>query len=75
VLGIPIERTAVEEGAAYGAALLGGVAAGTFASAQEAVDACVRVRDTVEPDPEWQQVYEDGYRRYTALYPAIKGVA
>jgi xylulokinase len=74
VLGIPIERTAVEEGAAYGAALLGGVAAGTFASAQEAVDACVRIRDTVEPDPEWQRVYEDGYRRYTALYPAIKGV-
>jgi xylulokinase len=74
VLGIPIERTAVEEGAAYGAALLGGVASGTFGSAQEAVDACVRVRDTVEPDPEWQRVYEDGYRRYTALYPAIKGV-
>src|SRR5205085_3987865 len=66
VLGIPIERTAVEEGAAYGAALLGGVAAGTFSSAKEAVDACVRIRDTVEPDPEWQRVYEDGYRRYTA---------
>ena len=32
VLGIPIERTAVEEGAAYGAALLGGVAAGVFAT-------------------------------------------
>ncbi|HKP17988.1 MAG TPA: xylulokinase, partial [Gaiellaceae bacterium] len=31
VLDIPIERTAVEEGAAYGAALLGGVAAGVFA--------------------------------------------
>ena len=33
VLGIPIERTAVEEGAAYGAALLGGVRAGIFADA------------------------------------------
>jgi xylulokinase len=75
VLGIPIERTAVEEGAAYGAALLGGVASGTFASAQEAVDACVRVRDTVEPDPEWQLVYDEGYRRFRSLYPAIKGVA
>jgi xylulokinase len=74
VLGIPIERTAVEEGAAYGAALLGGVAAGTFATAQEAVDACVRVRDTVEPDPDWRRVYEDGYRRFKSLYPAIKGV-
>ncbi len=75
VLGIPIERTAVEEGAAYGAALLGGVAAGTFASAQEAVDACVRVRDEVEPDPAWQAVYEEGYARFRSLYPAIKGVS
>jgi xylulokinase len=74
VLGIPIERTAVEEGAAYGAALLGGVASGFFTSAQEAVDACVRVRDTVEPDPEWQRVYDESYRRFRSLYPAIKGV-
>ncbi len=74
VLGIPIERTAVEEGAAYGAALLGGIAAGVFADAREAVEACVRVRDLVEPDPEWQRVYEDGYRHFTALYPALRGL-
>jgi xylulokinase len=72
VLGVTIERTAVEEGAAYGAALLGGVAGGVFADAGEAVDACVRVRDAIEPDPEWQQVYEDGYRRFKALYPALR---
>jgi xylulokinase len=72
VLGIPIERTTVEEGAAYGAALLGGVAGGVFADADEAVAACVRVRDAVEPDPEWQRVYEDGYLRFRALYPALR---
>jgi xylulokinase len=72
VLGVPIERTAVEEGAAYGAALLGGVAAGVFADAREAVDACVRVRDTIDPDPEWQRVYEDGYERFRSLYPALR---
>jgi xylulokinase len=71
-LDIPLERTAVEEGAAYGAALLGGVAAGTFADAHEAVAACVRVRDTVEPDPEWARVYEDGYARFRSLYPALR---
>ncbi len=71
-LGIPLERTAVEEGAAYGAALLGGVAAGIFADAHEAVAACVRVRDTVEPDPEWARVYEDGYARFRSLYPALR---
>jgi xylulokinase len=72
VLGIPIERTAVEEGAAYGAALLGGVAAGVFADAREAVEACVRVRDAVEPVPEWQTAYEEGYGRFRALYPALQ---
>ena len=72
VLGIPIERTAVEEGAAYGAALLGGVAGGIFADAHEAVEACVRVRDTVEPDPAWRQAYEAGYARFRSLYPALR---
>ncbi len=72
VLGIPLERTAVEEGAAYGAALLGGVAAGVFADAHEAVAACVRVRDTVEPDPEWSRVYDEGYARFRSLYPALR---
>src|SRR5439155_1425769 len=72
VLGIALERTAVEEGAAYGAALLGGVAGGVFADAHEAVEACVRVREAVEPDPEWQRVYEDGYARFRSLYPALR---
>ena len=40
VLGLPLERTAVEEGAAYGAALLGGVAGGVFADVQQAVASC-----------------------------------
>jgi xylulokinase len=73
VLGIPLERTAVEEGAAYGAALLGGVAGGVFASVDEAVDRCVRVRETVEPEPAWHDAYEEGYERYRALYPALHG--
>jgi xylulokinase len=72
VLGLPVQRTAVEEGAAYGAALLGGVAGGTFADVREAVAACVRVRDEIEPDPEWQRRYAEGYERYRALYPALR---
>jgi xylulokinase len=72
VLGIPLERTAVEEGAAYGAALLGAVRAGVFADAHEAVAACVRVRDTVEPDQEWVRVYDEGYSRFRSLYPALR---
>jgi xylulokinase len=72
VLGLPLERTAVAEGAAYGAALLGGVRAGAFADVHEAVAACVRVRETIEPDPRWRAVYEEGYARFRLLYPQLK---
>jgi xylulokinase len=74
VLGLPLERCVVDEGSAYGAALLAGVAEGAFASAEEAVAACVRVRETVEPNAAWAQRYADGYARYRALYPAIRHV-
>jgi xylulokinase len=73
VLGLPLELTAIEEGSAYGAALLGGVAGGVFADVYEAVEACVRVREVVEPDPAWQEVYAGGYQRFRDLYPALNG--
>jgi xylulokinase len=74
VLGVPLERTVVEEGAAYGAALLAGVASGEFASVGEAVQRCVRVREVVEPEPAWEQAYSDGYERFRALYPALRRI-
>jgi hypothetical protein len=32
----------------------------------------VRVRETIDPEPDWQEAYEHGYRRFRALYPAIR---
>ena len=72
VLDLPLQRTAADEGSAYGAALLGGVAAGVFRDVHEAVTICVRVLDTVDPDPQWRAAYEDGYRRFRLLYPALR---
>ena len=72
VLELPLERTTAEEGAAFGAALLGGVAAGFFADVHEAVAATVRVRDTVEPEPGWVRPYADAYQRFRSLYPALR---
>jgi xylulokinase len=73
VLGVPLELTAVEEGSAFGAALLGGVAGGLFADVHEAVAGCVRVRDVVEPDPAWAATYGELYPSYRSLYPTLKG--
>ena len=72
VLGLPLERTAVQEGAAFGAALLGGVASGVFADVHEAVDACVHVHETIGPDGDWAAAYEAGYARFRRLYPALR---
>ena len=74
VLGLPLEKTAVEEGAAYGAALLGGVAGGVFADTEEAVASCVNVRETIEPDPAWRETYERELVRFRRLYPALREV-
>ena len=74
VLGLPLERTFVEEGAAYGAALLAGVRAGVFADVHEAVERCVRVTETVEPEPAWTAAYDAAYERFRRLYPALRGV-
>ena len=71
VLQTPLERVAVDEGAAYGAALLGGVRAGVWGSVDEAVEACVRVRGTVDPVDEWIEAHETGRERFRALYPAL----
>ena len=72
VLGLPIRRTTADEGSAYGAALLGGVAAGVFRDVHEAVATCVRLLDPVDPDPQWVDAYEQGYRRFQLLYPALR---
>jgi len=73
-LGLPVAITSVEEGSAFGAALLGGVAGGVFGDVHEAVEACVRVRELVEPQSAWQEAYADGYQRFRALYPALRGL-
>ena len=72
VLRLPVRRTATDEGSAYGAALLGGVAAGVFRDVHEAVATCVRLLDVIEPDPRWSAAYEHGYRRFRQLYPALR---
>jgi xylulokinase len=74
VLDLPLEICHVQEGAAYGAAMLGGVAAGVWSAVPEAVDACVRVTRTIEPRADWVARYAEMRPTYRALYPALHGI-
>jgi len=71
-LELPLELTALDEGAAHGAALLAGVAAGAFDDPREAVERCVAVERTVEPRADWAEAYAEARDRFRALYPALR---
>jgi xylulokinase len=74
VLELPLERVAVDEGAAFGAAILGGVAAGVWPDVHAGVAATVRPRDRIAPVPGWVEIYRERRGRFTALYPALQVV-
>jgi len=62
----------VEEGAAYGAALLAGVAAAIYPDL-EAASQLTRVRETIEPDRSTRSVYDELFGTYLTLYPGLSG--
>jgi xylulokinase len=74
VLGIPVSVPAVEEGPAFGAAILAMVAAGEYPGVSAATDALIQTRSTILPDGELVAKYEMRYRHFQKLYPALKGL-
>ncbi len=73
VYGAPVRRLAVQEGAAYGAALLGHVVAGTFGDVGEAASAVRTLDEVTEPDPVRVEVYDETYEVYRSLYGGLRG--
>src|SRR5438105_6008672 len=72
VYGRVVKTVEAEEGAAYGAALLAGVGAGAWRSVDEASDSVVRIKSAVAPNPEAVETLEHQYRRFRAVYPALR---
>jgi xylulokinase len=72
VYGLPVHRLRIEEGAAYGAALLGHVAAGTFASVDEAAAVVRTMPEMTEPDPRAIETYDALYDVYRSSYRAMR---
>lgn len=70
VFDLPVHRTRTEEGPAFGAALLAGVAAGAFVDVFEACSV-IEMRPEVDaPDPDRHRLYERYHAAYTDLYAA-----
>src|SRR5712692_7196561 len=69
-----VEIVEVEEGAAYGAALLAGVGSRAWASVVDACAAVVRVATQVEPEAAALKVMHRQYAAFRSLYPALRPV-
>jgi xylulokinase len=72
VYGLPVHRLQIEEGAAYGAALLGHVAAGTFANVDEAAAVVRTMPEATEPDAQATQTYEALSEVYRSSYDSMR---
>ena len=72
VLNIRLDLIESEEGPGYGGAILAAVACGEYGSVEEAAAKLVKVVDSVEPDKELAARYEERYRKFAQIYPAVK---
>ena len=71
--GLPVRIPASADAPSTGSAVLASHGAGRFASIDEGIAAMVRPGTTIDPRPREMAMYDEIYRRYLALYPALKG--
>lgn len=72
VLGIALELPRTEEGPAYGGAMLAMIGTGCYETVEDCVAAMTETAETVLPDRELAERYEEQYRKYRKIYPAVR---
>ncbi|MBM3475863.1 MAG: xylulokinase [Armatimonadetes bacterium] len=72
VTGRPHSYINVDEGPAFGVALLAGVGTGVWKSVPEACRAAIQVERTLDPNPENLAFYNRGYLVYQSLYQKLE---
>ncbi len=72
VLKLRVHVPVCEEGPGMGAAMLAMVACGVYHSTEAAAEAIVKIKSTEEPDPMLMDRYDERYRLFRKLYPALR---
>lgn len=70
-LQIPIDVIEDKELGAQGAAMAAGIAAGIYQDYQEAVRRTVHITKTVNPRPEYREIYEEKYATYRKVIESL----
>lgn len=72
IYGCKITTVNATEGAAFGAALLAGVGCGIYPDVPTACAQAIQPTNSTHANTESQALYAKHYKRYRALYPALK---
>ena len=74
VFGIPVSVMEIEEGPAYGAAILAMVGSKEYESVEQAANTLIKEKEKVLPLKELVEKYEKRYQHFRKIYPALKVV-
>lgn len=75
ILGKEMEIPETEEAVALGAAILGGMAAGTYKNRKEAISSVYRVKQIISPNPQLSELYGELHTKvYARLYSSLRNI-
>lgn len=74
IMNLKVDVVESEEGPALGGAMLAAVGCGEYPDVETAAKKIVKVVDTVVPEPELAEKYEERYQKFKKIYPAVKGL-
>jgi xylulokinase len=74
VYGRAVETVLVDEGAAFGAAVLAGIGSGMWRDIDDASDHLIRTAIAASPEPDTVCVMNERYAAYRRLYPALRAL-
>ena len=72
IYNYPVVTINIDEGPAFGVALLAGVGTGVYKTVKDACDATIHITDKVTPIKKNVSLYKELYQVYRSLYPALK---
>ncbi len=72
VLNLELQTLECEQGPAYGSAILAAVGCKEYESVEQATKTLVKVKESISPETELTEKYNQCYEKFKSIYPAVK---
>jgi len=72
VMNVEVHTTTIDEGPAFGAAILAMVGCGEYKNVESACKAIVKTNSDFYPKSDQMKIYDNKYQKFIEIYPAVK---